>query len=346
MEKLFLNAGAGLEQWMVSGLGLSSIIANLIMVVIQVAIILTFVLLNVLYLVYLERKLSAYWQQRLGPNRVGPRGLLQTTLDVIKLISKEDIVPQAADRKVFKLASIIVFIPAVMLYAVIPFGKDMIAVDLNIGVFYFIAISSTTTIAFLMAGWGSNNKYSLIGGMRSVAQMVSYEIPLVFSILGVIMLTGSMRMSDIVAAQSDVWFIVLQPVAFLIFFIAGTAELSRAPFDLPEGEQELVAGATTEYSGMRWAIFFLAEYSNLIAMSALAVALFLGGPAGPWAPSWIWFVIKVYIMIYVFMWVRWTFPRIRIDHLMHTNWKFLLPLSLANILVTGVGIKIYQWFIQ
>ncbi|MBO8167783.1 MAG: NADH-quinone oxidoreductase subunit NuoH [Thermoanaerobacteraceae bacterium] len=343
MERLFLNLGEGIQQWLAS-LGLGATAVSLIMVAIKVAAILGFVLLNVLYLVYLERKISAYIQQRLGPNRVGPRGLLQTTMDVIKLISKEDIIPQAADRKVFRLAAIVVFIPAVMLYAVIPFGKDMIAIDLNIGVFYFIAVSSTTTIAFLMAGWGSNNKYSLLGGMRTVAQMVSYEIPLVFSILGVIMLTGSLKMSDIIAAQKDVWFIVLQPIAFLIFFIAGTAELNRAPFDLPEGEQELIAGATTEYSGMRWAIFFLAEYSNLVAMSALAVTLFLGGPSGPWAPSWIWFVIKVYIMIYLFMWVRWTFPRIRVDHLMHTNWKFLLPLSLANILVTGIGIKIFEWF--
>ncbi|WP_366921644.1 NADH-quinone oxidoreductase subunit NuoH [Metallumcola ferriviriculae] len=343
MEKLFLNLGDVIRNWLFT-MGMGDSLVNLIMVVIYVAAILSFVLLNVLYLVYLERKLSAYFQQRLGPNRMGPRGLLQTTMDVIKLISKEDIVPQAADRWVFRLAAIIVFIPAVMLYAVIPFGSGMIAVDLNLGVFYFIAISSSTTIAFLMAGWGSNNKYSLIGGMRTVAQMVSYEIPFVFSILGVVMLTGSLKMSDIVAAQSDVWYIVLQPVAFLIFFIAGTAELNRAPFDLPEGEQELIAGATTEYSGMRWALFFLAEYSNLVAMSALAVTLFLGGPAGPLAPSWIWFVIKVYIMIYVFMWVRWTYPRIRVDHLMNLNWKFLLPLSLVNILVTGIGIKIFEWF--
>jgi NADH-quinone oxidoreductase subunit H len=180
--------------------------------------------------------------------------------------------------------------------------------------------------------------------MRVVAQMVSYEIPMVFSLLGVVMLTGSLKMSDIMAAQKDLWFIVLQPVAFLVYFIASTAELNRAPFDLPEGEQEIIAGPYTEYSGMRYALFFLAEYTNMIAVSALAATLFLGGASGPWLPSWLWFVIKVYVMILLYMWVRWTFPRVRLDHMMAFNWKFLLPVSLLNILVTGVGIKIFELF--
>nr|WP_141264267.1 NADH-quinone oxidoreductase subunit NuoH [Moorella sp. E308F] len=304
--------------------------------------VLAFIFLNAIYLIYLERKVSAYMQQRLGPNRLGPRGLLQSVADAVKLLGKEDIIPRGADKWVFIIAPVIIFIPAVMVYAIIPFGKGMIPVDLNIGVFYFLAVASTTTIAILMGGWGANNKYALLGSMRCVAQMVSYEIPLTFSILGVIMLAGSLQTSQIVAAQEKIWYILLQPLAFLIYFIAATAEVNRAPFDLVEGEQEIIAGPYTEYTGMRYALFYLSEYANLVSVSALAVTLFLGGWHGPWLPSWLWFLIKVYIMIFIFMWVRWTFPRIRIDHLLSFNWKVLLPLSLANILVTGVGIKVYQ----
>lgn len=342
MENLFVNIASTTRAWL-TGLGLPPSLIGAAMVLLYLIGIIAFVLLNVLYLVYLERKIAGYVQQRPGPNRVGPRGLLQTTADVLKLLGKEDIIPSAVDKWVFRLAPIAVFVPATMVYAVVPFGKNMVAVDLNLGVFYFIAISSTATIAFLMAGWGSNNKYSLLGGMRTVAQMVSYEIPLVFSLLGVIMLTGSLKMSDIIAAQKETWFVVLQPVAFIVYFIAATAELNRGPFDLPEGEQELVAGPYTEYSGFKFAFFFLAEYANLVAVSALAVTLFFGGWQGPWLPSWLWFIIKLYGMIFLFMWVRWTFPRIRVDHLMHFNWKFLLPVSLANIFVTGVVIKVFQW---
>ncbi|NLW06677.1 MAG: NADH-quinone oxidoreductase subunit NuoH [Clostridia bacterium] len=304
--------------------------------------VLAFVFLNVLYLIYLERKLSAYVQERIGPNRFGPHGLLQSIADAVKILGKEDITPRGADKWVYIIAPIVIFIPATMLYAVIPFGKDLIAADLNIGVFYFLAVASTTTIAILMGGWSSNNKYSLLGAMRAVAQIISYEIPLAFSIVGVVMLAGSLQTSQIVAAQEGTWNIVLQPLAFIIFFIAANAEINRGPFDLVEGEQEIVAGPYVDYTAMRFGMFYLSEYANLLSMSALAVTLFLGGWHGPWLPSWLWFFIKLYIMIYIFMWVRWTFPRIRIDHLMGFNWKVLLPLSLANILVTGVGIKIYQ----
>ncbi|MBZ4687120.1 MAG: NADH-quinone oxidoreductase subunit [Clostridia bacterium] len=342
MEGIFLRI-ADFAKQLFSSLNFGPEITSILMALFHVSAIIGFVLLNVLVLVLLERKLSGYFQQRPGPNRLGPNGAFQTIADVIKLFGKELIIPKAADKWVFILATIVVFIPAVMLYAVIPFGKKMIAIDLNIGIFYFIAISSTATIAFIMGGWGSNNKYSLLGGMRTVAQMVSYEIPLVFSLLGVIMIAGSLKMSDIIAAQKDVWFIILQPIAFIIFFISSIAELNRAPFDLPEGEQELVAGPYTEYSGMMFALFFLAEYANMVSISAIAVTLFLGGWQGPILPSWMWFVIKLYIMIFLYMWVRWTFPRIRIDHLMHFNWKFLLPLSLVNIVITGIGIKLVNW---
>ncbi|MEW6623270.1 MAG: NADH-quinone oxidoreductase subunit NuoH [Bacillota bacterium] len=343
MENIFIDLASLIKNFL-SSLGLSQMIVSLVMIFLYAVAILGFVLINVIYLGYLERKISAYIQQRLGPNRVGPRGILQMVADGIKFFTKEDIIPSCADKWLFKLAPIVLFIPVMMVFAVVPFGKNMIAVDLNLGLFYFIAISSLSVVAFIMAGWGSNNKYSLLGGMRTVAQMVSYEIPLVFSLLGVVMITGSLKISDIIAAQQGVWFIVLQPVAFLIFFIAATAELNRAPFDLPEGEQEIVAGPYTEYSGMRWAIFMLAEYSHMIAMSGIIVAVFLGGWQGPWLPSWLWFFIKLYIVIFVFMWIRWTFPRVRIDHLMAFNWKFLLPLAIVNIIVTGVVIKVFEWF--
>lgn len=343
MENIFINIATMIRD-VLANLGLSPAAIHIVMVSIQAVSILIFLLLNVLFLVYLERKVSAYIQQRLGPNRVGPRGFFQTTLDVIKLLGKEDIVPNCADKWLFRLAPIAIFIPTMMVFAVVPFGENMIAVDLNIGIFYFIAIASTTVMAFIMAGWGSNNKYSLLGGMRTVAQMISYEIPLVFSLLGVVMIAGSLKMSEIVAAQQNVWFIVSQPLAFIIFFIAATAELNRAPFDLPEGEQEIVAGPYTEYSGMRFALFFLAEYANMVAMSIIIVTVFLGGWHGPFLPSWLWVFIKMYLVITLFMWLRWTFPRIRVDHLMSFNWKVLLPLAIINIVVTGVVIKVIQWF--
>jgi NADH-quinone oxidoreductase subunit H len=194
-----------------------------------------------------------------------------------------------------------------------------------------------------MAGWGSNNKWSLLGAMRSVAQMISYEIPLAFSLLGVVMITGSLNLSEIVKAQQNIWFILLQPVAFVTFFIAATAELNRGPFDMPEAEQELTAGAFTEYSGMRWALFFLAEYTNLVAVSALAATLFLGGWQGPLLPSWLWIILKTYMIMMVFMWLKWTFPRIRMDHLMSLSWKALIPISLVNVVLTGAGIEIFRW---
>ncbi|SJZ58424.1 NADH-quinone oxidoreductase subunit NuoH [Selenihalanaerobacter shriftii] len=335
LQNLFVNIAQFLRNGM-TDMNLSQVTIETVMDLSAGITVLGVICLVALYLVYAERKVSAFIQMRLGPNRVGPRGLLQTVADSLKLVSKEDIIPERVDKIVYILAPIFTFIPAVLAYAVIPFGKGMIPVDLNIGIFYFIAVGALGTIPLIMAGWSSNNKYSLLGAMRSLAQMLSYEVPLVFSILGVVMITSSLRMSDIINAQSGVWFIVLQPLAFIIYVIVSAAETNRAPFDLPEGESELIAGYMTEYSGMRWAIFFLAEYAHLFAAAAMATTLFLGGWRGPILPSYIWFTIKTAIMIYIFMWVRWTFPRIRIDQLLSLGWKILLPLSLANVLGTGV----------
>lgn len=337
MERIFLDIAEWLVKWL-QYLGLSAAGADLILLVVQWSVIIAIITLNVIVLIWLERKIAGFIQQRLGPNRLGPFGVFQTIADAVKLLTKEDIIPAATDRWIFRTAPAFFIIISVMLYAVLPFGDGMQVVDLNIGVFYFISLGSLTTICLIMAGWGSNNKWSLMGAMRSVAQMISYEVPLSFSLLGVIMIAGSLRLSDIVAAQNNIWFIILQPVAFITYFIAATAELNRGPFDMPEAEQELTAGAYTEYTGMRWALFFLAEYTNLVAVSALAATMFLGGWHGPWLPSWLWIILKTYFIMLVFMWMKWTFPRIRMDHLMAFSWKVLVPVSLANILLTGVGI--------
>ncbi|MEL7565018.1 MAG: NADH-quinone oxidoreductase subunit NuoH [Dehalobacterium sp.] len=343
MENIFVNIAGLIRDWF-AGVGLSAGVVDLAMVLVKFVVVLVFVLLNVLFLVLMERRVAGFFQERLGPNRVGPQGIFQTVLDITKLLGKEDIIPACADKMIYKAAAYVIFVPSILLFVVIPFGEGMSIIDLNLGVFYMLAISSVSTIIILMAGWGSRNKYSLLGGMRAVAQMVSYEIPFVFSLLGVIMLTGSLKMSTIVESQQSVWFIILQPIAFIIFLIAGNSELNRGPFDLPEGEQELVAGYHTEYTASRFALFFLAEYTNLLSMSAIGATIFLGGWHGPWLPGWLWFFIKMYVMIFIFMWARWTFPRIRIDQMMHFNWKFLLPLSLANILVTGIAIKAFEMF--
>ncbi|HZK17998.1 MAG TPA: NADH-quinone oxidoreductase subunit NuoH, partial [Clostridia bacterium] len=303
-------------------------------------------ILNVLFLVYLERKIAAYIQSRVGPNRVGPKGLLQTVADVGKLMSKELIVPALADRKIFLLAPVLIFVPCLLMFAVVPLGQGLVTVDINVGLFYFFSVASLSTIVFWMAGWASSNKYAVLGSMRVVAQMVSYEIPMVLALLGVVMIAGTLRLTELVNAQAGAWFIFTQPVAFLIYVITATAECNRVPFDLMEGESEIIAGPFTEYGGMGFAFFFLAEYANLMLVSILATTLFLGGWLAPFGwtfiPSWMWFIVKVYLMILLFMWFRWTFPRIRVDQILTFGWKVLVPLSLANIFITGIGIYIYR----
>lgn len=301
-----------------------------------VAVILNFMLLMVMGFIYLERRGMGRFQVRRGPNRAGPWGILQPVADAIKILVKEDIVPARGDRWVHWLAPVIVFIPVVMIFAVIPFHPEAILADLNIGILYIVAISSVGVVGVFMAGWGSNNKYSLIGAMRTVAQMVSYEIPLVLSLIGVVLITGSLSMSEIVEAQT-IPFLLLQPLGFLIYFLGAAAEISRTPFDLLEADSEIVAGYQTEYSGMKFALFYLAEYGHTLAVSAIVTTLFLGGWKGP-GPEYLgplWFLIKVFFVFYLIIWIRFTLPRLRVDQLMGFAWKFLFPLALINLLLAG-----------
>lgn len=316
---------------------------DLIVMLIIVVLVAIVLILNALWIIYYDRKVSALMQIRYGPNRVGFKGILQTIADTIKLLIKEDIKIANADEVVFTLAPFLVFIPTFMVFLVIPFGKGLVPADLNIGILYILAITGLSVMGLLSAGWASNNKYSLIGGLRSAAQIVSYEIPMMVIILGVILQSGSIQMGEIVNAQSagiKNWYIWAQPVGFILFLIASTAEVNRAPFDLPEAESELVAGFNTEYSAMRFAFFYLAEYTNLFLSAAIATTLFLGGWSGPALPPVIWFFIKTYVVVTILMWIRWTFPRIRVDHLMEFSWKYLLPIALVNLLVTAIIMKL------
>ncbi|MGO9412207.1 MAG: NADH-quinone oxidoreductase subunit NuoH [Spirochaetia bacterium] len=342
LNDLFLIVAAFLRGLMGS-LGFPALLSDAVMGLISFVAVAALVMVNIILILWVDRRAASFFQERLGPNRVGPFGLLQSVNDAVKLIGKESIMPRAADKRVYKLAPLLVFTVAMVLYGLLSFGKGMSPVNLNAGLLFFIALSSTSTIAILMAGWGSNNKYSLLGGMRTVAQVISYEIPLAFSMLGVVMLSGSMNLGQISAAQHGLWFVFLQPVAFFVFMVSALAELTRSPFDMTEAEQEIVAGYHTEYSGMRFALFFMAEYANLFSVAALGATLFLGGWQGPILPGYLWFIGKTWAMILLILWLRWTFPRARIDKMMKFSWKFLIPLSILNILLTGVGIKLYQY---
>ena len=300
-------------------------------------IIIAFVLTLVMGFIWIERRGMARMQARLGPNRAGPFGLLQPVADAIKVLLKEDIIPARGDKIVHWLAPVIAFFPTLMIFAVVPFGNGVLLADLNVGILYVIAISSVSTVGVFMAGWGSNNKYSLLGAMRNVAAVVSYAVPLALSIVGVVMIAGSLSLNQIVLAQ-NIPFILLQPLGFLIFFIAGCAEINRSPFDLVEADSELVAGFHTEYSGMKFAMFYLAEYAEALAISAIITTLFLGGWRGPVLAPWLWFVIKVIAVFFVMVWTRTTLPRIRIDQLMALAWKFLFPLALINLFITAIEV--------
>lgn len=303
-------------------------------------VIIAFVLTLVMGYIYIERRVMARMQARLGPNRVGPFGLLQPVADAVKVLLKEDIVPFKADRLVHTLAPIVAFFPVLMVFAVVPFQDGAVLADLNIGILYVVAVSSVSTIGIFMAGWGSNNKYSLISAMRNVAAVVSYEVPVVLSLAGVVLLSGSLSLNQIVLAQ-NIPFILIQPLGFLLFFIGSLAEINRSPFDLMEADSEIVAGFHTEYSGMKFALFYLVEYAEALAISALVTTFFLGGWRGPLLPPWLWFLIKVIAVFFLMVWIRTTVPRVRIDQLMALAWKFLFPLALINLVVTSIEILVW-----
>jgi NADH-quinone oxidoreductase subunit H len=305
------------------------------------------------YLVFAERKILAWVQDRKGPNRVGPFGLLQPLADLIKLLTKEDFLPAAADKWLFYLAPAMAAIPAIMIFAVIPFGAPLtvaghsvplVVADLNIGLLFFLALSSIAVYGVAIGGWASNSKYSLLGGIRGLAQLISYELSMGLSLVPIVMLARSFSLTEIVDAQAAVPFIVYQPLAFVIFLVSITAECKRIPFDLPEAEGELVAGFHTEYSGMRFGLFFVGEYINIIVLGGLATTLFLGGWHGPLLPPVVWFTLKTLSFAFFFIWMRGTLPRLRYDQLMHLGWKVLTPLALLNILVTAWWLMLRNYF--
>jgi len=334
------------------------VIDQLLIPLLKIVIVLNATLVGVTYMVLLERKVIAWAQSRLGPMRVGPYGVLQPIADAIKLMIKEDITPVRADRWVFTAAPIISMVPALIVYAVIPFGPtihlfgrpvSLYITDINVGLLYIVSVASVGVYGIILAGYASNSKYPLLASLRASAQLISYEVAVTLTLVSVILMAGSLSMVEIVNAQYNqhAWFVFLQPVAFVIVLIGGLAETNRAPFDLPEAEQELTGGFHTEYSGMRFALFFLAEYANMIVVSSVVVTLFFGGwlpplPNTAWAhflyyvPSWAWFLIKSFCFLYLFIWIRATLPRYRYDQLMNIGWKVLIPLAIANLVVTGI----------
>ena len=330
-------------------------VETLLIPVFKIAVLLNAILVAVTFLVLMERKVIAWAQSRLGPMRVGPQGILQAIVDPIKLILKEDITPARADKFVFTLAPIMSLVPALVAFAVIPFGPDPLyyIVDINVGLLFLVSVTSIGVYGIILGGWASNSKYPLLASLRASAQLISYEIAVTMTLVSMILTAGTLSMVGIVEAQRDagIWFGFIQPVALVLVFIGGLAETNRVPFDLPEAETELTGGFHTEYSGMRFSLFFLAEYANIMVISAIIVVMFLGGWMRPFPsvaalslldmiPSWIWFVSKVFVFLYIFIWIRATLPRYRYDQLMRLGWKVLLPIAIANLVLTGV-VKVF-----
>jgi NADH-quinone oxidoreductase subunit H len=333
------------------------VIDTIVIPLLKILIVLNAVLVAVTFMVLLERKVIAWVQVRLGPMRVGPYGVLQPIADVVKLMTKEDITPVMADKWVFTAAPMIALIPALIVFAVIPFGPEvslfgrtvaLYITDLNVGLLYIVSVASIGVYGIILAGWASNSKYPLLASLRASAQLISYEVAVTMTLVSMIVSAGTMSMVGIVNAQYNqgVWYLFAQPLAFFIYFVGGLAETNRAPFDLPEAEQELTGGFHTEYSGMRFALFFLAEYANMIVVSSVATTLFLGGWLRPFpnvgalsfldfVPGWIWFLLKTFVWLYIFLWVRATLPRYRYDQLMRLGWKVLIPLAIANLVVSA-----------
>jgi NADH-quinone oxidoreductase subunit H len=334
-------------------------IDTVVIPLLKIVILLNAVLVAVTYMVLLERKVIAWVQSRLGPMRVGPYGVLQPIADAVKLMIKEDITPTRADKWVFTVAPIIALVPALVVFAVIPFGPEanlfgksipLYIADVNVGLLYIVSVASIGVYGLILAGYASNSKYPLLASLRASAQLISYEVAVTMTLVSLILMAGTLSMVGIIEAQREagLWFFFVQPVAFVIFFIGGLAETNRAPFDLPEAEQELTGGFHTEYSGMRFALFFLAEYANMIVVSSVATTLFFGGWLRPfpnvgalwfldWIPGWIWFLLKTFVILYLFLWIRATLPRYRYDQLMRLGWKVLIPLAIANVIVTAAA---------
>jgi NADH-quinone oxidoreductase subunit H len=325
--------------------GLASSLIVFLDSLIGITLMLMFIFPMAIIFIWLERRFIAWIQLRPGPNRCGPFGLLQPVADAIKVLVKELIMPAKGDKVIHWVAPVMLFFAAFMVFAVIPIGKGELGAfaDLNIGILYIVAISSISVFAIFMAGWSSNNKYSMLGAMRAVAQLVSYEVPMVLSIVGVVLIVGSLQMSKIVDQQT-VPFILLQPLGFFIFFAGAITELNRSPMDQIEADSELTSGYFTEYSGMKFAAFFLAEYINALAVATIVTTLFLSGWKGPFFPVWAWFLVKVFIVFLVILWMRGTLIRVRIDQIMAFSWKFLLPVALINLFITGAEVLIWdEW---
>ncbi|MBW2574410.1 MAG: NADH-quinone oxidoreductase subunit NuoH [Deltaproteobacteria bacterium] len=324
---------------------ISTLPPELIRMVIAVIIIISFIFLNAIMMGYLERKIAGHVQRRLGPMEVGFHGILQLVVDGVKLVAKELLIPINVDRTFFRLAPILSFTPVILPLLVIPFSEKLQARDLNLGLLFIVSMTSVNVMAILVGGWGSNNKYSMFGAMRAVAQSIAYEIPILLSMLAIILMTNTLSLKEIVGAQQKIWFVLLQPLAFIIYVISGIAETNRAPFDLPEAESELTAGFHTEYSGIGFSLFFLGEYTNMFTVASVATVLFLGGWHGPSLPygeylGIVWFFLKVYFLLFFMIMIRWTYPRVRFDQLLNFAWKYLVPFSLVNILITAVVVKL------
>ncbi len=313
-------------------------------VVLKNLVVISILMLFVAYLTLAERKFLGYLQVRLGPNRVGTWGLLQPIADGIKSFVKEDIIPINADKPVYVIAPMISFVAALSMFAVIPFGDSvtlfgreikLVIADVDIGILYIFAMGTLGEYGIVLGGWSSGNKYAILGALRAAAQMISYEVALGLIVIGTIILSGSLRLTEIVEAQRDVWFIVYQPFAFLLYIVAALAEINRTPFDMPESESELACGFNIEYSSMKFALFMIAEYAHLVTVAALTTTLFLGGWLGPVLPGPVWFILKTLLIIFIFIWIRGTYPRMRYDHIMKFGWKFLFPAALANVVITA-----------
>jgi NADH-quinone oxidoreductase subunit H len=319
-------------------------IAGIILLIVKLLVVLLALLLFAAYLIWVERRLLGFLQIRLGPNRAGFQGLLQPIADAVKLLAKEDFIPQGADRFIFLYAPVVVAATAILIFAVVPFAEGWtfhghpipgVVVDLNVGLLYVYALSSLAVYGVALGGWASNSKYSLLGAIRGAAQMISYELALGLSLVPIVMLARSFSLVDIVNAQARFPFILVQPLAFIIFFMSSLAEMKRIPFDIPEAEHELIAGYHMEYSGMRFGLYFLGEYVTMVTLGALVAVFFLGGWRGPFLPPLLWFLIKVAIVAFVIIWIRGTLGRLRYDQLMHLGWKLLIPVALLNIIITG-----------